>query len=364
MVAAEASIVNAKARKVGAEPNAPFLDPVDLTEKEAIMSQDQHIYGNVVALNGLSLDSGWFHPTNRWSEKIPPPATIETGAAKRAEVRGMRPGMVFTYRIVDAGKPTDFWVGAKFYEPSFRAAEWDCQIYEGGDPRTDGAPTILAPYTCLWGNVHGYNPHPGLSVGKATVVTNKAQAKLLLTKYCNSPGAESNCAFVDFGYGTALGPYELASNYAHNTSDEEAESKVVWETETSQENSVGIDLKNEFEIFKVWKLSLTLKYEHKWETSQKFGEELGKKIPGNSAVWYTYATRMQATMGTWVVNTGEQRYSIPNISLSTPLRTGGVLEVHTCKWSELDTTTGVCHKGLTTQKIPSTGIPSASSGKS
>ncbi|MGI8415545.1 MAG: hypothetical protein ACR2P2_04940 [Nakamurella sp.] len=351
MVGAAAPTATPAGHQLGAEPSGAFLNPDDLTEPETPQSNDAHVYGNVIAIDGISLDKGWFHPTNRWSGMTAPPSTVPTGQAKRAEVAGYRPGMVMTYRIVDkAGKPTDFWVGAEFYEPVARAAEWECKIYEGGDPRTDGRPTILAPYTCQWGNPHGYNPHPGLTVSGATVVTNKAQAKQLMTKYCNSAAAVKDCAFVNFGYGTALGPFELASDYVHNTKEDEDEFKVTWETETSEENSVGVELANEVELFHIWKVSLTLKYDYKWETRQKFGKELQTKVPAESVVWYAYATKMQTTLGTWVVNADGQRYSIPDVSLSTPLATGGVLESYGCKWTKFHD--GACYAGLTTKIVP------------
>ena len=343
----------AASHKLGAQPDKPFLDEGDLTAKEPSASNDQHVYGNVFPTDGLSLDSGWFRPTNRWSYQTVPPPTIETGVAKRAEVFGYRPGMIFTYRIIDeAGKPTNYWVGAWFYEPAVRPAEWECKIYVGGDPRTDGVPTALAPYACTWGNEHGWDPHPGLTVSKATVVTNKAQAKELLTKYCNAPTGARDCAFVNFGYGTALGPVVIASDIVHNSQKLHGDYTVRWADERSEENSIGVELGNEVKIWDVWKISLTLKYDHKWETSHKFEQELKTDIEGEGVAWYTHAALMQTTVGTWVVNAGDKRYSIPGVSLSTPAEAGGLLEIHGCKWTNFNMQDKSCVDGETTKLVP------------
>lgn len=344
--------VGAAAQQLGGEQDEPFLDEADLTEAERSYSSDQHVYGNVIAVDGLSLRSGWFAPTNRWSTATRPPSTIETGRAKRAEVSGVRPGMLMTYQIVDdAGKPTDYWVGAKFYEPAVRAAEWDCKIYIGGDPRTDGSPTTLSPYTCTWGNPHGWNPHPGLTVGKATVVTNKTKAKQLLTKYCGASTGSRDCTFIPAGYFTTLGPMVLASDIAHNTKDEHGEFKVTWEDERSEENSIAVELGTEIEIWKIWKISLSVKYGHTWETSHKFGQELSTPVEGQGVAWYTHAALMQTAVGTWVVN-GDQRYSIPNVSVSAPVETGGMLEIHGCKWTDFNMQEKTCLHGETTKLVP------------
>ncbi|MEO6998549.1 MAG: hypothetical protein ABI112_10740 [Terracoccus sp.] len=351
-LAGAAAGVGAAAQQLGGEQDEPFLDEGDLTEAERSYPNDQHVYGNVIAVDGLSLRSGWFAPTNRWSTATRPPSTIETGSAKRAEVSGVRPGMLMTYQIVDgAGGPTNYWVGAKFYEPTVRAAEWDCKIYIDGDPRTDGSPTTLSPYACTWGNPHGWNPHPGLTVGKAAVVTNKTKAKQLLTKYCGVETGSRDCTFIPAGYSTTLGPMVLASEFVHNTKDEHGEFKVTWVDERSEENSIEVELGTEIEIWKIWKISLSVKYGHTWETSHKFAQELTTPVEGQGVAWYTHAALMQTTVGTWVVN-GDQRYSIPNVSLSAPVETGGMLEIHGCKWTKFNLQEKTCLEGETTKLVP------------
>jgi hypothetical protein len=329
----------------------PFPGDADVTNPQPRHpGNDRNITWSIKLTDGLRLDNGWYHSTDRWSHEEPPPPSIRTGGSNyRLQVRGVAPGLVAAYQIYDAaGKATDYWIGAKFYSPAAGTNKWECFVYQD-NPRTDGQPTRLSPYICVWTNYRGSNPEPVLTVGNGTVVTNKAQAKQLLTQYCNTTTAVSDCQFVNFGYGTALGESKIVGQQVTNDGDTKVKHTVGWKDTTKASNTVGIEVGVEVEFWNVWKASLTAKYEHTWESSHTFAESTEVDLEPHSIGWVDFAPNMQSSEGTWVINTGDQRYVIPSITLTAPLPDGGHILVNECPLANYHN--GVCTKGLTTISV-------------
>jgi hypothetical protein len=109
--------------------------------------QDRYLLGSM-NVTVPSLRDGWFHATDVWSSNKPPPVTVAKGRHS-FEVAGFSPGLVLLYQVYDqAGKPTDYWIGAKFYSPSFGTSSSACFVYKGNPMTTAGHKTSASPYVC------------------------------------------------------------------------------------------------------------------------------------------------------------------------------------------------------------------------
>ena len=114
-----------------------------------------------------SLRDGWFRATDVWTSSKPPFGTMSKGVNSGLQVVGFSPGLVLLYQIYDqAGKPTGYWVGAKFYSPSFGSNAGQCVVYKGNPMTTHGHKAPTSPYRCYWDGFHWYdtNPSPWLNV--------------------------------------------------------------------------------------------------------------------------------------------------------------------------------------------------------
>jgi hypothetical protein len=108
---------------------------------------DRYLLGSM-NVNVPSLRDGWFRATDVWSSNKPPPATVAKGRYS-FQVAGFSPGLVLLYQIYDqAGKPTGYWIGARFYSPSYRGNSSDCLVYKGNPMTTVGHKTPTSPYVC------------------------------------------------------------------------------------------------------------------------------------------------------------------------------------------------------------------------
>jgi hypothetical protein len=110
---------------------------------------DQYLSGSMY-VNVPSLRDGWSHGTDVWSSAKAPPGTVAKGRYRgRFEVAGFSPGLVLLYQIYDqAGKPTDYWIGAKFYSPSLGFGSSECVVYKGNPMTPAGHKAPTSPYVC------------------------------------------------------------------------------------------------------------------------------------------------------------------------------------------------------------------------
>jgi hypothetical protein len=108
---------------------------------------EQHLFGSM-NVKVPSLGDGWSHGTDVWSATKPPPGTVAKGT-HRFEVTGLSPGLVLLYQIYDqAGKPTGYWIGAKFSSPSYSGYSSECVVYKGNPMTTAGHKAPSSPYVC------------------------------------------------------------------------------------------------------------------------------------------------------------------------------------------------------------------------
>lgn len=340
--------------QVGTSAEGPFPGGADLTNPEPQRQADRNINFTIKA-DGLGLRDRYYHSTDHWSSEVVPPDALDTGHNGTGKVTGYAPGMVVAYQIYDAaGKATDYWIGAKFYSPfdgSFGVNQWGCVVYQGNPRSTGSEVTVLSPYACVWSNASNWeeNPRPVLTVSEGTVVTDKAQAKQLLRQYCNTAAATKDCAYIPSGYSTALGESKVVGQSVTNNSDSPAKHSVAWSDESSQKNSVDVELSTEVTLWEVWKTSLSTKYGHEWETSHTFKETTEVDVKPHSISWLVFAPNMQATIGAWVINTDQHHYVIPSVSLTAPLPHGGSIVVNGCPLDHYHN--GVCSRGLTTTVV-------------
>lgn len=322
---------------VGALNAAPFPGDAALSDAQQPRHDDRSVSATIKVENGLHLHDGWFHATDRWSGTSLPDGNI-SGTSGIYLIKGFAPGFVVKWQIYDdADKPTGYWVGAKFYTPAAGTNKWSCLVYHGDPGSEDEELDPFSQYSCLWSNTGGWNPKPVLTIASGTVVTSKVKGKQLLQQYCNGSNAARNCRFTNFGYGTALSDSKLVGQVVKNDGEHDGTGEgktgydVRWATETKWTNSIGVEWSNSVKLFEVWESTLTVKYEYSWEKSEKFDEVTHIEVAPEMVGWVEFAPRMQTTVGTWAVVGGGQRYLIPNVSLSSPLRDGGVITSTGCK---------------------------------
>jgi hypothetical protein len=138
---------------------AEFPGDAKLTNPMAADPQgDRHVFADM-RLRVPSLRDGWFRATDVWSSATSPPGAVFKGQAGGLLVTGTAPGFALLYQIYDeAGKPTGYRLGAKFYSPLLGFTnDAKCTIYQG-DPMTAGQPVRNSPYVCEWGGIVGNTP--------------------------------------------------------------------------------------------------------------------------------------------------------------------------------------------------------------
>jgi hypothetical protein len=333
-------------KQVGAVAPANFPGDTDLTDPEPVKGGDRFISGKIRTTDGIGLGEGWFHSTGSWSAEYVPPASVAMNSVGDFQVRGYAPGMVAAYRIDDSkGKPTDYWIGAKFESPNFGSNGWSCVIYRGNPRSDDGEEFALSPYYCEWSDVRGNNPAPVLTIGSGSVVTNKAQARQLLNDHCDAPGTTHSCAFVDFGYGTKMGEDHVVGHYVKNPGSTDDTDDVGWSDERGSTNSVGIDLSVSVKFWELWTATITAKYTKVWEVKHTFTQTQHIKVNPKSWAWVSFAPDLQTSIGTWVVRADDHHYLIPSVDITGPLPNGGVITTHQCLIENFDEQDKVCKKG-------------------
>lgn len=316
-----------------AQGGAPLPGGAQVRDRVAPSSSDRHVDATIRGTSGIGFGDLWYRATDSWSGAGIPPASVPSGHAVFG-VTGYGPGLVMAYQIYAGSKPTGFWVGATFYSPDMGSNSARCWIYDG-NPTLDGTKqTVLSPYSCSWSNIRGNNPKPTLTVSVGTVVTDKAQARDLLAKYCTTGTAAKDCRYLDSDYtSSVLGESHMVGQLVRNNGSTAARHDVGWDDQTSASNTIGVSLTNSAELWGVWTTSLELKYDHTWQTSHSFHETTSVEVPAHAVSWIEFAPNMQAVEGAWVINAGSTRYVIPEVGLKAPLPNGGTITVNTCPQS-------------------------------
>jgi len=99
---------------------------------------------------------------------------------------------------------------------------------------------------------------------------------------------------------------------------EVAHKKIKVSQEITTSDSVGIDLKTEFTIFKVFKTSITLKYKHERSESHTFGEELEIGVPPGKQAWIVGSAPAIADIGEFKMNVGNTEWILEEVTFYSP----------------------------------------------
>lgn len=337
----------------GAEPTSPppqrkvidkpFPGQVDIGPAQPRSEKwDRNIYAVYDVRDGLRLGDGHFDATGKWSlasggqgnkdvsGKLP-----DTIANRYAfvSVWGYSPGFAYSHRIYDkAGKPTDYWMGSKFASPETGSNSGSCDIYLG-DPLKKGKYAPLSPYWCSWENIRGWNPEPTVVLHEAKQIKDADDARSLLEANCNEADSESRCQFIEVSAKEVRGPYEPKGAEVLNPGKGhgKVEKKFGWSEEFGTTTSIGVEVSNQFKLGEIWKMDITVSFEHSWEYKKSVDEEITADVEHETASWLVRSQKFLAASGTWVVDTKDgTRYLLPDVSLKAPLTEGGSYIVQSC----------------------------------
>lgn len=144
-----------------------FPGNADISNPNGGSRQDRNVSGSM-QVNVPSLRDGWFRSADSWSSsKAPPGAVSGNGVYDNMQVRGSGPGLALLYQIYNkAGKPTGYWIGAKFYSASLGSNHGECSVYDGNPMTTAGHETPNSNFVCEWKGINQrsvqlriYQPH-------------------------------------------------------------------------------------------------------------------------------------------------------------------------------------------------------------
>ena len=310
------------------------------------------IQGTVKPADGITLGSLYWHATDYWFTEKQPAQSVSANGSSSFSVRGIEPGLIMSYQIIDpkedsadpSGK-TDFWIGAKYYSPLAGSAnKWGCFIYKGTPKDGLATHTLLSPYVCSWSVDNGNNPTPMLTVNRATTVTDKVRGRQLLEKYCTNSTAKESCDFVNFGYDRVLDEAHALGSITRNLSSFDAEKAVGGEESKETTNSLEIEIGVEVKFWDIYKASLTAKYGHEWKNSVTFSEKTTVHMPEKSIAWMEYQPLMQVSEGSWVIDTGSERFVVPEFRMigAVSPADGSQQVVYGCLLKNYDETTKKC----------------------
>ncbi|ANJ27973.1 hypothetical protein [Agromyces aureus] len=251
----------------------------------------------------------------------------------------------FTYRIVDDGTPTQFWIAG--WSNNYRSSgvhfprDGTCFVVDT-DPIANGAPPLdkavrvkVSPYSCeltseAGVNTGAYEAHFTVARRAMTVLdgsghgANTLLARELVADVCGA--RPDDCGLSLASATTVLGKERPMSETVLNGTDiEQTATKTVSSSETVT-NSGGFEftIKSEFDgIGAKWEASLMVHYERSVATTTSTTLSLPITAPPHTKAWWVGSPPMVHSEGTVIVLKDGVYYEIIDVSADFPDASAG-----------------------------------------
>ena len=303
--------------------------------------------GTISTQSPVSLTSGYFE-----SDRIPyhvhgtPEVAANGHTTFSAVVReGDHPAVYnlartrFSYRIVDAGTPTNFWVAG--WSSNERAHRWDgrqeCHIYDrdpvsGSIVPLDQVPTVkVSPYDCeTTGGTVDDRGHwdATFSVIRRTMVTADAKESTFemrdrINRVCAARPDDCGVSIATVTDFTGVGR-KISPVFENPDSNETYTPEITMSSTESYTNSGGFEIditagaSTSGGIGLKFEVTLKVHYERSVTTSSTVKTRLPVPVPPNSRGWMEAAPRMVRTQGTVIVLDDGVYYEMTNVDATFP----------------------------------------------
>ncbi len=272
------------------------------------------------------VDGRWYPKTGTAQEQAPylsvaSNTSREWSAFERNGEAVHAPTGYFSYRIVDAGVPTRFWV--KGMAQNLRHVQFnhtgECEIWDG-DPRDGGKPDVVSPYTCdaNGSNLDGRGDWKvDFDITAATIHDVAVlEAGPLFEDGCSAENA--TCYFLAtkkeplLGKGQPLGP-----PYA-NTGDTPVPYEFRYATGRSSTNSFHVAVGFSLKAGDIAKFSIETTYGYEWtdETEQKWVASMD--VPPHTVGAFSFAPAYLVFTGDYLFQVGDEWYRVAGGTFTYP----------------------------------------------
>ncbi|HQZ85275.1 MAG TPA: hypothetical protein PLB21_06535 [Actinomycetota bacterium] len=305
------------------------------------------VRGVISPTGAISLDKGYLGSTNKKFElngktvRAGQPAdAIASGRTSKwsAFLRSGEGGLHsargdFSYRIVENGKPTPFWI--KGSAVNYRGASFShtstCSVFLG-DPTTTGVKAGFNPYVCNMAGVNlsgrgDWQVTFTVRARTAIVINDVLRAKDLLAQGCTADSTD--CSYVPSSVVPVTYPGVKVGVGDNNYGDTPNTYRYAWSYTRSATTSGGVTVKGSYD-WGVASGSISTFVNHSVTDTDTTTQTDNLRLNPHEAGWLVLAPAYERITGDWVVKVDGRLYRLRNITFDLPDPNGyGILSQHT-----------------------------------